>query len=199
MRKILLDAGHGGLDPGAQAGGIDEKDVTLDIVLATGKILEHYLRDVEVYYTRIEDKAQSLIFRHKAIMDIQPDAFVSIHCNAVADHPSTLWDERKYTEGLEIFYRDEFDLPLAQSLIHVLGRSTIWRKNRGIKQDQEWLSKKLTVLNSLAVPAVLVEIGFLSHERERQMILENQTSIAELISHGICDYLSDEEIKNANG
>lgn len=198
MKKVLLDAGHGGADPGAQAGGISEKDITLDIVLTTGKILEHYLQNVEVYYTRIVDKAQSLILRHKTIMDIQPDAFVSIHCNAIADHPSTLWDERKYTEGLEIFYRDDNDFPLAQSLIHVLGRSTIWKKNRGVKQDQEWLSKKLTVLNSLAVPAVLIEIGFLSHERERQMILENQTSIAELISHGICDYLSAGDTQNAS-
>lgn len=189
MKRILLDAGHGGIDPGAQAGGVSEKNIAIEITLATGDILNHHLASAEVSYTRIADKAQSLSLRYKTIMDINPDAFVSIHCNAIEDNSDTPYDESKYAEGLEIFYRDEYDYPLAESLMHVLGRSDIWRKNRGVKQDQEWLGKKLTVLNSLEVPAVLIEIGFISHERERRMIMANKTGIAELIAHGIIDFL----------
>lgn len=189
MKNILLDAGHGGSDPGAQAGGVSEKDIAIDIALATGLILEHHLPQAEIYYTRIADKAKSLHLRHKLIMDLSPDVFVSIHCNAIEDDLFTPHDEREFVEGLELYYRDTYDLPLAQSLIKILGRSDIWQKNRGIKKDEDWLSKKLTVLNCLEVPAVLIEIGFISHVREREKILENKTGIAELIAHGIMDFL----------
>jgi N-acetylmuramoyl-L-alanine amidase len=79
--KVVLDAGHGGKDPGALKNGVKEKDVVLAVALKVGKLLEKY-KDIEVGYTRktdvfIEVKDRSVI-ANKAKANI----FVSIHCNS---------------------------------------------------------------------------------------------------------------------
>lgn len=193
MKRILLDAGHGGTDSGAQADGTREADVALEITLAAGTKLEHLRPNDDICYTRIADKAKSLGLRYSAIVDLRPNAFVSIHCNAVIDDPTTAYDERELVDGFEIFYRDEFDLSLAKAIFRLMARSKLWRRSRGIKQDQEWLHKKLTVLNNLEVPAVLVEVGFLSNTNERKMLLNNVSGIGDLIAHGINEFLEDQE------
>lgn len=195
VKKVLLDAGHGGKDTGAKAHGAFEKNVNLDIVLSAGRLLESKRADTKIYYTRIEDRSVSLNDRYEAIMDINPNAFVSVHCNAIADDPSTLINEAEIVQGVEIFYRDEKDLPLANAINRLFIRSDIWKKNRGVKQDQEWLNKKLAVLNNLEVPGVLVEIGFLSNRNELMNILEHKMGIADLLTHGIIDFL-DSEVSN---
>ena len=151
------------------------------------------LSNIEVYYTRLSDEGVSLNGRLEAVMDIDPEVFVSIHCNAIDDNPLTAIDERKHVEGFELFYRDENDLSLAVHIHRLLKRSGLWRKDRGIKQDQEWLDKKLTVLNSLDTPSVLIEIGFLTNPHDLKIIGGNTESIADLIAHGIMDYLSQSE------
>jgi len=83
--KVVLDAGHGGKDPGALKNGVKEKDVVLAVALKVGKLLEKY-KDVEIGYTRktdifIEVKDRSVI-ANKAKANI----FVSIHCNS-SDSP----------------------------------------------------------------------------------------------------------------
>ncbi len=193
MKKILLDAGHGGTDAGASADALLEKDISLDIVLAIGQVLERKLANIEMHYTRILDKSLSLTGRYNLIMDINPDAFVSVHCNAIADDPNTPQDECEMVHGTEIFYRDGRDLPLAYAINRLFSHSSIWRKNRGIKQDQEWLGKRLTVLNSLEVPSILVEIGFISNKQERIAILEQTLGIADLLAHGITDFLIERD------
>lgn len=192
MKKVLLDAGHGGRDSGAVAGKIEEKDIALDVVLDMGQVLGRR-PDIEVYYTRMGDVSMSLTSRYQAIMDIKPDAFVSVHCNAIADNPATPQDECRTVHGTEVFYRNAQDLPLANAINHLFRHSGIWRKHRGVKQDQEWLQKRLTVLNSLEVPSVLVEIGFISNPGEREMILEHGMVIADLLAHGIIDFLQEKD------
>jgi len=192
MKKILLDAGHGGTDPGAQASGVSEADVVSDIVVATGIVLERLVPDYEIVYTRIKDKAESLINRYYCIVDINPDVFVSVHCNAIADNPETFVNEQEHTDGYEIFYRDDNDIKLAKSIDQVMRRSDFWNRRRGIKQDQEWLGKRLTVLNSLTVPSVLVEVGFLTNTNERDMIVKNVCGIADILAHGIINFLIDD-------
>lgn len=83
--KVVLDAGHGGKDPGALKNGVKEKDVVLAVVLKVGKLLEKH-KDIELGYTRktdvfIEVKDRSVI-ANKAKANI----FVSIHCNS-SDNP----------------------------------------------------------------------------------------------------------------
>ena len=79
--KVVLDAGHGGKDPGRPAKNYSEKDIALDIVLAVGKKLEGH-KDIEVVYTRKKDVFVELKERGKIANDADADLFVSVHCNA---------------------------------------------------------------------------------------------------------------------
>lgn len=78
---VVLDAGHGGKDPGKAAKHIHEKDIALSVVLKLGKKLEA-LKDVEVVYTRKTDIFLDLKERGRIANEADADLFLSIHCNA---------------------------------------------------------------------------------------------------------------------
>ena len=78
--KVVLDAGHGGKDPGAIYYGVKEKDVALDVTLRVGKILESN-PEIKVIYTRKTDVFIELIDRPKIANKEDADLFISIHCN----------------------------------------------------------------------------------------------------------------------
>lgn len=79
--KVILDAGHGGKDPGAQKNGCTEKVIALDVVLRIGKILEAY-PEFDIKYTRTTDVFIPLVDRAKIANDFEADLFVSVHCNS---------------------------------------------------------------------------------------------------------------------
>lgn len=79
--KVVLDAGHGGKDPGATKNGCIEKIIALDVVLRIGKILEAY-PDFDIKYTRSTDVFIPLKDRAKIANDFEADLFVSVHCNS---------------------------------------------------------------------------------------------------------------------
>ena len=78
--KVVLDAGHGGKDPGAIYYGVKEKDIALDVTLRVGKILENN-PEIKVSYTRKTDVFIELIDRPKIANKEDADFFISIHCN----------------------------------------------------------------------------------------------------------------------
>lgn len=80
--KVVLDAGHGGKDPGAVKNGVQEKDVALDVVLKIGKILEKN-KEIEVIYTRKTDVFVELRERANIANKAKANLFVSVHCNSV--------------------------------------------------------------------------------------------------------------------
>ena len=80
--KVVIDAGHGGDKPGAVGAKSKEKDITLAVSLKLGKMITEYLKDVEVYYTRVIDKDVELYKRSQIANKISADLFVSIHCNS---------------------------------------------------------------------------------------------------------------------
>jgi len=83
LDTIVLDAGHGGKDPGATGGnGTSEKDVALNIVHYLGKFIAHKWPDVRVIYTRNEDIFVPLLQRGKIANQSGGKLFLSIHCNA---------------------------------------------------------------------------------------------------------------------
>ena len=83
VKVIVIDPGHGGIDPGCNGGGeIWEKEVTLAIGLKVGKLVEDSLKDVKVLYTRKTDKSLKLWERPNFANKYQADLFISIHCNA---------------------------------------------------------------------------------------------------------------------
>jgi len=82
IKTIVIDAGHGGHDPGCQYGGSKEKEVTLKIALALGKKISEELSDVKVIFTRKSDEFVTLWERANIANRNQADLFISIHCNA---------------------------------------------------------------------------------------------------------------------
>ncbi len=88
VRVVVLDAGHGGNDPGAVYGGVKEKDLTLKIVLRLGKKIEQGMPGVKVVYTRTTDKAlaatkiEDLQKRADIANKAEGDLFLSVHVNA---------------------------------------------------------------------------------------------------------------------
>ncbi|UYW02231.1 N-acetylmuramoyl-L-alanine amidase [Flavobacterium agricola] len=85
--KVVLDAGHGGKDPGAIANGVKEKDVVLATTLLVGEMLEKE-KDIEVVYTRKTDVFIELANRPKIANAAHANVFVSIHCNSAAKAPA---------------------------------------------------------------------------------------------------------------
>lgn len=82
LKRVVLDAGHGGKDPGTVGKKSREKDVVLSIALQVGKYINENLPDVEVIYTRKADVFVELKERANIANRNKADLFVSIHCNA---------------------------------------------------------------------------------------------------------------------
>ena len=94
---VVLDAGHGGADPGTLGTiGTREKDVTLGIVLKLGKLIAQALPDVKVVYTRKTDRFIELYRRGQIANENEGKLFISVHCNSLERKPSS-------TNGFEIY------------------------------------------------------------------------------------------------
>lgn len=124
--KVVLDAGHGGKDPGTIGNNMQEKDVALDVTLLVGALLNKR-NDVEVVFTRKTDEFIGLKERADIANKGKADLFISIHCNGVAnsnprgfetfvfgiartkDNLNTAQRENKaiiYEENYEVIYND---------------------------------------------------------------------------------------------
>lgn len=99
---VVLDAGHGGKDPGNRGNGYFEKKIALSIALQIGKILEKR-KDVKVLYTRKTDKYIDLIERANIANRADADLFVSIHCDA---HTSQAYGAGTFVLGLHANQRN---------------------------------------------------------------------------------------------
>ncbi len=85
VKKIVLDAGHGGKDTGntgTERYSVTEKDITLEVTLKLGELINKYLKDVEVIYTRTDDSYPTLYERSELANEEKADLFISIHCDA---------------------------------------------------------------------------------------------------------------------
>lgn len=82
IRTVVIDAGHGGKDPGAVGKQSKEKDIVLAVALKTGKLISNQFKDVKVVYTRSRDEFVELYKRAEIANRNQADLFISIHCNA---------------------------------------------------------------------------------------------------------------------
>ncbi|SCY11594.1 N-acetylmuramoyl-L-alanine amidase [Nonlabens sp. Hel1_33_55] len=108
--KVVLDAGHGGKDPGYTHAGVNEKDVALKVMLAIGKKLEQH-SDIEVLYTRKSDVFIELADRAKVANKADADLFVSIHCNGFHKEQANgneTWvlGLRRSTENLDVVMKE---------------------------------------------------------------------------------------------
>lgn len=85
LRKVVIDAGHGGSDPGNLGTGrykLTEKDITLDVALRLGAYIEEHFPEVAIVYTRKDDSLPTLKRRVEIANSSDADLFISIHCDA---------------------------------------------------------------------------------------------------------------------
>ena len=98
VNRIVIDAGHGGYDAGTSGRISKEKDVALSISLELGRILNEYLPEVEVIYTRKNDRFIDLKERARIANREQADLFISIHCNSAGN--TSVYGTETYVMGL---------------------------------------------------------------------------------------------------
>ena len=130
IKRVVIDAGHGGKDPGAVGAEIKEKDVCLAVSLMVGKLIQNYFNDVDVFYTRDKDVFVKLFERAEYANKHKADLFISIHVNA-AQNPAASGTETfvmgtKYSdtnreiakrENSVIFLEDDYEKNYDQNLL----------------------------------------------------------------------------------
>ena len=173
--SVMLDAGHGGVNPGAVYEGRQEKDDNLALVLAIGPILEN--NGIDVLYTRTTDVYQTPLQKAQLANEAGVDFFVSIHRNS--------FPEEHVVSGVESLVYDLSGIKyeMAENINAQL--ETIGFVNLGVKARPN-----LVVLRRTKMPAVLVEAGFLNSDTDNQLFDENFDAIAQAIANGIIETLA---------
>ncbi|HSI91559.1 MAG TPA: N-acetylmuramoyl-L-alanine amidase [Adhaeribacter sp.] len=97
LRTVVIDAGHGGKDPGCNGKHSEEADIALKMALELGRIIESNMPDVKVIYTRKTDTFVELIDRAGIANKNRADLFISLHCNS---GPSKAYGTETFTMGL---------------------------------------------------------------------------------------------------
>ncbi len=174
---ICVDAGHGGADQGGTANGVMEKDVVLKVSLMLRDLL--LASGARVLMTRTTDTYPDLDQRCELANKEKADLFVSVHANIAPNSDAV--------QGIEIFYKGGTvaSANLARTLIGAMARVTD-SPNRGAKVDP----RGLRVLENTKMPAVLVELGFLSNAEEAQRLTtrEYQEVMARALHDGVAQY-----------
>lgn len=170
MALVVLDAGHGGANPGAVYQGRQEKDDVLALVLAIGSILE--ANGVDVYYTRTGDIYESPAQKAMEGNAVNADYFVSIHRNS-SPYPN------QYT-GVETLVYNRYGeaARLANNINTRLEQ--VGFINQGVNERDN-----LVVLNRTRMPAVLVEVGFINTDADNQLLDARFNETAQAIADGI--------------
>ncbi len=199
---VVLDAGHGGKDPGAIGKyGTKEKDIVLDITKRTGRLLEK--TGIKVIYTRDEDVFIPLLDRTKIANDSNGKLFVSIHANAnknrkVQGFETFLLRPGKSEDAIEVASRensvikleevtDQYENLSGENLIMAtMAQSMFMKESEDLASIiQIELDKKLDtpnrgvkqagfyVLIGASMPNALVEVGFLSNPKEEKMFKQD--------------------------
>lgn len=174
--KIVIDAGHGGKDPGANGvSGNHEKEYTLALSRKVAELLEQEPM-FEAHMTRTDDSFVELEDRALFANEQEADAFISIHGNTFTD-PSV--------SGTESYYFNDDSLALAQTIHGELVKATGFG-DRGIKKEG-W-----KVLTHNERTAILLEVGFLTNKNEESALLNDakQDLIAQSIVNGLKQYFN---------
>ena len=182
---IMLDPGHGGVDSGALgfSGAVHESQVNFALAVAVKNALER--RGAVVWFTRTGDVYLSLEERKAFARSVQPDVFLSVHCNA-AENPA------RY--GTAVYYYRPMSFPLASALngrLSALFRNTFYAgtsKSSNVGAGAVFHPFSVTRLEEC--PSVLIETAFLSNNGDCLLLLDanNRDKIAEAVAAGLEDY-----------
>ncbi len=185
---IVVDAGHGGIDTGANRSGVLEKDINLAIALELKKVLHQY--DAKVVLSREADIELSpecdnekvkgryhrdLAARVEMVEESDADLFISLHANAASNSKR---------QGPEVFYyaKSEPSKSLANAIQNELSKV--------IKSAPTANPGNYFVLRRNKIPAALIEVGYITNIEERSLLQspEHQRKLAEAIAKGIYNY-----------
>lgn len=174
MALVVLDAGHGGLNPGATYEGRRESDDVLRLTMAIGEILER--SGVDVYYTRTSDVYETPTEKALEGNAVGADYFVSIHRNS-----SLVPNQYTGIESL-VYNRYSRAATLANNINEQLEQ--VGFVNQGVNER-----RNLAVLRRTSMPAVLVEVGFINTDADNELYDERFYDIAQAIAEGILETL----------
>ena len=224
LDTVVIDAGHGGHDSGAVHNGIREKDINLDVAMKLGYYLERFLK-VKVVYTRTDDSFVDLQERGHIANEAGAKLFISIHANAAPYSRSVKGTEtyilglHRSEKAREVMERensvvslednpDQYDSFYQNSIIRTLALSAnlklserlaghiehqfsnrARRTSRGVKQAG------LIVLWAASMPAVLVELGYLTNRFEAAYLNseQGQDYLASAIYRAVRDFKNEYE------
>lgn len=188
---VVLDAGHGGFDPGKiGVGGEKEKEINLQITMKLKRLLE--LNDCEVILTRDSDdglyeagdtnkKRSDMKKRVDIIKEANPDIAISIHQNSFTGESS---------RGAQVFYhaKSEQGKQLAE-IIQEQMKTTLQDGNHRVAKSNE----SYYMLKKSICPLVIVECGFLSNYQESKLLCDDayQDRVAWAIHLGVMNYLAN--------
>ncbi len=179
-RIIIVDPGHGGKDPGTVVGSNSEKAITLKVSTLVKQKLE--AAGAKIYMTRTEDTYPSLQDRVDFTNANYGEIFVSIHVNSAAN-TSALGTETYYAVTTGDMFKEDIDLA---TFVNNQIVNNLNMKNRGVKPQQYY------VIRNTIIPAILVELGFLTNNEDRVKMTDDQyvELFAESIYKGILEYYS---------
>lgn len=179
---VVLDCGHGGPANGAHYFGTDEKDINLKILYEIGKkYFDSNTSKLKVYYTRTTDVDMSLADRAGFANKIGADLFVSLHMNA-STAASAYGTEVYYSENNNKVNAAGLNSKMLATLLLNNLTNSLGTDNRGAK------SEKYTVVHRNTVPAILIELGFLSNKNDFALISDPvfQDNAARIIYETLC-------------
>jgi len=180
-KLIVIDPGHGGIDPGTASEelGVYEKDIVLDIALKAGKILEEL--GANVYLTRTDDIFMKPSEKIGVANEKEAALFVSLHCDA--------YEDDKTVKGMTTFYYPS-DYSASGNLsgkefaeiVHGELIKVATTKDRGVVSR-----KNLIVLFRAKMPSILIELGFISNLDDAKMLTSDdmQEKLAKALADGI--------------
>lgn len=177
-KVFVVDAGHGGSDPGAVGNGAKEKDLVLDVSNRITAMLKD--KGATVHQTRSTDKFIPLSDRVVFANSKKADAFISVHINAAGSSAAN---------GIETWYNantnpsaqesKELAIEIQQSLIQATSA-----KDRGVKSGDFY------VIKNTKIPAVLLELGFISNQEEASQLKDSthRQTLSDAVVKGVLDF-----------
>jgi N-acetylmuramoyl-L-alanine amidase len=222
---VIIDPGHGGLDPGAIRNGVQEKDIVLDVSLAMARLLEKQ-PGYRVVLTRDRDFYPSLDRRVEIARQEQGDLFISVHCNTARN---------RGVKGMEAFFlslqgatdREAQELADKENAADMVGLAVEARQNDlvmnilmdlqmsrvlhessrfcehlleaahrgGVVARRRVKQARFQVLSSLAMPSALVELGFMSNQKDFASLQDpkRRSALAGSLVEGILSWRRDRE------
>lgn len=176
--NILIDAGHGGKDPGAVNGGLYEKDLTL----ATAKVIQQYLEQegANVLFTRTDDTFKSLQNRVNDSNTNNTDVFISLHYDYFSDPE---------VNGINTYFNNQQTSVQLAEKVHASLTDQLDMNDRGIRKENYY------VLQNNRKPAILLELGFMTNPGDFKKVQTKayREDVAKAITDGLVDYFEEKK------